>query len=414
MALTDPSFESWGGADSPVSIDYSLVVIEEIRHEVVQGLQRFSRGGLEVGGVFYGTRDGRQVRIQAMRPIQCEHKEGPSFVLSEADRAALERQLREEAHDPNLAGLTCVGWFVSHTRGELALTESDQEIFSSFFPNPWQVTLVVRPGRASSMRAAFFVWEPDGTVRADRSYKEFDFPDRLAGVLDRPRAGFRAEQARLGYRSAGAPVPVPARHDPAPGSVAAPARLFETSNYMPAPAPRRSNWLWVAGIAVLVVAVAAIAAWRYFFAPQRPEPLSLAVLEQAGQLQVQWNPMARPIQRAVRGYLEFVDGGESATIALSRPQLESGEYQYARKSGDVEVRLVAEGEDNQLVSERSHFVGRPPAAPQNEELRALEAKKAELEAEVERLRRENAAQAARIQQLNTTIRVLQSRLGITQ
>jgi proteasome lid subunit RPN8/RPN11 len=414
MALTDPNFESWGVEESPISIDYSLVVIEEIRHEVAQGLQRFSRGGLEVGGVLYGARDGRKVRIQAMRPIECEHKLGPSFVLSEADRAALEQQLREEAGDPGLAGLICVGWYVSHTRGEIALTEADREIFSSFFPNPWQVTLVVRPGRAGSMRAAFFVWEADGSVQADRSYKEFDFPDRLAGVLDRPRGGPRGETLRLGYRSAGAPIPIPTRHDPAPGAPAPPAGLFETSHYMPAPLPQRRRWPWVAGIAAAVLAAVGLLGSRYWFAPETPEPLALAVLEQAGQLQVQWNPVARPIQKAVRGYLEFVDGGESSTIALSRPELESGKYQYVRKSGDVEVRLVAENADNQLVSERSHFVGRPPVVPQNEELRALEAQKAELEAEVERLRRENASQAARIQQLNTMIRVLQSRLGIAQ
>ena len=35
------------------------------------------------------------------------------------------------------------------------------------------------------MRAGFFVREADGTVKSESSYLEFNFPDRLAGVLDR-------------------------------------------------------------------------------------------------------------------------------------------------------------------------------------------------------------------------------------
>jgi len=45
----DTHFGSWTVAESPLTIEYSLVVIEEIRHVVTEGFQRLSRGGLEVG-----------------------------------------------------------------------------------------------------------------------------------------------------------------------------------------------------------------------------------------------------------------------------------------------------------------------------------------------------------------------------
>ena len=166
-------------------IEYSLVVIEEIRHQVAEGFQRLSRGGIEVGGVLYGTRDGRTVRVLAMRPIACEHARGPGFLFSDKDRVALNEQLVHDKEDPQLQDLISVGWFLSHTRSEIALTESDLEIYSIFFPAPWQVCLIIRPGRGGSMRAGFFVREADGTVRGERSYLEFNFPDRLAGVIDR-------------------------------------------------------------------------------------------------------------------------------------------------------------------------------------------------------------------------------------
>ena len=46
----DTNFGSWAVAESPLTIEYSLVVIEEIRHVVTEGFQRLSRGGLECLG----------------------------------------------------------------------------------------------------------------------------------------------------------------------------------------------------------------------------------------------------------------------------------------------------------------------------------------------------------------------------
>src|SRR6266849_4164333 len=184
--MSDVKFGSWSVAESPITIEYSLVVIEEIRHEVAEGFQRLSRGGIEVGGVLYGSREGRTVRIMAMREIACEHARGPTFHLSGNDRALLTAQLEREREDPRLSGMTVVGWFLSHTRSEITLQQSDLETYGKFFPEPWQVTMVIRPGRASTMRAGFFVRESDGTVKTDHSYHDFQFPDRLAGMLDRP------------------------------------------------------------------------------------------------------------------------------------------------------------------------------------------------------------------------------------
>ena len=159
ISMNDVTFGTWSSAASSVTIEYSLVVVEEIRHEVAEGFQKLSRGGIEVGGLLYGVREGQIVRIMAIRPATCEHAGGPTFRLSERDRAALHEQIRQDQTDARLEDLVCVGWYVSHTRTEITLTESDQEIFSSFFAQPWQVTLVVRPSRGGNMRAGFFVRE---------------------------------------------------------------------------------------------------------------------------------------------------------------------------------------------------------------------------------------------------------------
>src|SRR5216683_5141896 len=122
--MSDVKVGSWSVGESPITVEYSLVVIEEIRHEVAEGFQRLSRGGIEVGGVLYGAREGRTVRIMAMREIACEHARGPTFHLSDNDRALLTTQLEREREAPRLSGMTAVGWFLSHTRSEIVLQPS--------------------------------------------------------------------------------------------------------------------------------------------------------------------------------------------------------------------------------------------------------------------------------------------------
>src|SRR5580700_685061 len=263
--MSENKLAAWSVAESPISIEYSLVVIEEIRHEVAEGFQRLSRGGIEVGGILYGTRDGRTVRVLAMRPIACEHARGPAFLLSDKDRVALNEQLVRDKDEPNLEGLISVGWFLSHTRSEIALTESDQEIYSIFFPTPWQVTLVIRPGRGGSMRAGFFVREADGTVKSENSYLEFNFPDRLAGVLDRV-PGPRPERVQGERRVNAVPRPEVFQNPAAVVSTGAAAMArremvtqpdlgvpsFGQPKFVPAGPPKK-KWPWLVGWAVLVI-----------------------------------------------------------------------------------------------------------------------------------------------------------------
>jgi proteasome lid subunit RPN8/RPN11 len=435
---TDVKFGSWSVAESPITVEYSLVVIEEIRHEVAEGYQRLSRGGIEVGGVLYGTRDGRTLRVLAIRPIACEHARGPGFLFSDKDRVALNEQLLRDKDDPQFKDLISVGWFLSHTRTEIALTESDLEIYSIFFPAPWQVTMVVRPGRGGTMRAGFFLREADGTVRGDRSYLEFNFPDRLAGVLDLPErparervprenaerrtaAVFRSEQVGI---AAGAPAGT------ATGAVSAMVRrelpaVVQTLDQGPQlllPQPAKRKWPWL--LAWALVLIAAIVFGLRYWMPSTPEPMALTVVERDSQLQIEWNHSAKPVATAVRGSLQILDGADLRTVPLTPQALASGKFAYQRKSGDIEVRMTVENAEGAKSQEASRFLGHPPAATPpvaaapapapavSQDVVELQKRREELEAEVQRLRRENSSQADKIRQLERTLRVLETRLNI--
>lgn len=432
--MSDVKFGSWTVAESPIAIEYSLVVIEEIRHEVVEGFQRLSRGGIEVGGILYGTREGRKVRILAIRPIHCEHARGPAFLLSDNDASALAEQLERDQQDPQLEGFVCVGWFLSHTRSEIQLADTDLEIYTAFFGAPWQVSMVVRPGRGGRMRAGFFIREADGNVNSERSYQEFNFPDRLAGVLDRAPRSERAVERRpvLEKRSSGreGAGTAPALSPPGAGrdlSVPPPtfgmlgsssqsgaqsgARSASASAdfLLPAP-PSKKKWPWLVLWAVAVLGLA-VFGLRYFMERAGPQPLALTVLEHDGQLQIEWNRNSRAVTAAVRGTLTIQDGPEAQNVPLAAPDLARGNFTYQRRTGDIEVRLDVEDLEGDRVQEASRYLGQPPQKVAPAEMQALEEKRNQLQAEINRLKGTNAAQAARIQELERTVRILQARLG---
>ena len=129
------------------------------------------------------------------------------------------------------------------------------------------------------MRAGFFVREADSTVKGERSYLEFNFPDRLAGVLDRV-PGPRPERVQ-GERRGNAvprPEPYPGASElvtgmASTGAAAMARRELVTQPELTVPSvgqpkfvtagPPKKKWPWLAGWALLVIA-AAVFGLRYW------------------------------------------------------------------------------------------------------------------------------------------------------
>ena len=178
----DPRKGVWAPRGSPIRIEYSLEVLEQVRAACAS-----AHRGTEGGGVFYGSYSDGVACIEAWRPIACEHAQGRVLALSERDRAALLESLRAAKTDAGLAHVKAVGCFVSHTRGDLTLTEDDRRLFDEFFPERWQVLLIVRPFRMGVTRAGFFVRDANGRLDS-ASLQEFTIGVQQAGAAPPPPA----------------------------------------------------------------------------------------------------------------------------------------------------------------------------------------------------------------------------------
>ena len=154
----------WDAPGTAVKVVYSLQLFHEIDFLVNEGYRKIPHGGIEVGGLLFGTISGGEVRIEAFRPIDCEHASGPSLQLSERDLNELENQLTAPNTDRDLAKFAPIGWFLAHTRGPLELTEAEAKQFDRFFPEAAKLTVLVKPERFQPTRFGFLVRKADGVM----------------------------------------------------------------------------------------------------------------------------------------------------------------------------------------------------------------------------------------------------------
>src|SRR5579863_3840117 len=166
-------FASWCVPEYPGAIEYPFEVMDEIRAFACDELLQLSHGGKEVGGVLFGTRREDLIRILTWRPIACDYTQGESLLLSFNDRMNLAVQLELARQNADLKDLRPLGWFVSHMQDSVSLSASDLEIYNGFFPEAWQVALVICPKGGGRAQAGFFVREGD-KLQAEGSYQCFD------------------------------------------------------------------------------------------------------------------------------------------------------------------------------------------------------------------------------------------------
>ena len=366
--------------------------------------------------------------------LDCEHAYGPSFVLSPPDEARLAGMLSAQA---GFAGGCCpVGWYHSHTRSEIFLSDGDLALHQRFFPESWQVALVMKPHTFQPARIGFFFRQADGSIQANASCRE----DTLGALPMRqlpprmPTAAFRDDPPQQNSRPVLVPSPVLESAAAPPPAVAESAPTLTDTAAADLPIPKfvveseSSARRWMAvGIGIVALAGIAGAAYqvRQMWLPQlldairpaaqvvptAPDPLGLRTIDREGQLQIQWDRNSSSVRRATDAILEITDGSPlPVATQLDTAHLETGSFTYARTAEKVDVLLIVHQKDGPDVREVTSFLGKLPTRKTVEEQEAEQKQREEAAQQAAKMKADLTFQAAKTKKLEKEVQTMREEL----
>jgi hypothetical protein len=351
-------------------------VIDRILLEVMRGFGAVPKRGAEVGGLLLGTaevEDGRiVVKVEEFEPVECDHAAGPSYILSDEDRAAFLEAVQRWTPGPERR-IYAVGYYRGHTRDGICLAAEDLSVLQEYFPEPSAIALVVKPYATKVSRAGIFFRE-DGQFRADASYLEFPFRRKELGGGS---SGLEkiAAAARFGQKASEEPrIPEPAAETQPPveerpmfgESYGAPAGGGE-SHEAPNRKSARSGWVWIP-LSFIFMLLGVVLGFQIALSMRPKQPanpwleawdMALQVRRAGEELSVTWDPLSPAVRNATRGALIIQSRDETRTIDLRGTQLQGGNVIYRGVPERVIFRLEVYPRDRTVVSEVAEFRKEP-------------------------------------------------------
>lgn len=365
-----PSHYVWEVAGKPVSIHLDFNVLDRLGMDVMRGFGAVPKRGAEVGGLLLGSfeqnGDKLVVRVEDFVPVVCDHMKGPSYLLTEKDQARFEetvQRLKSAREDePKL-----VGYYRSHTRDGLGLSDEDVEIFERYLGDASQIVLLVRPFATRTSIGAFFFQEPGG-FRRESSYQEFPFRRRDLGGGNAVPA--RTVQADSVIESTGEEPDLREWVKRRGGGEGRPERV-RVEKARPEPdnsvANFRSRWVWVP-LSFVFLIVGVVVGFQSATMLHQGDldrlaatdlSLGLTAKSEAGKVVVRWDRSNKAIQNAASGVLRILDGDFSKVVNLDTRQLQNGSVIYMSADNRVGFRLEVTTTRRTTLSESTEYIPAP-------------------------------------------------------
>jgi len=234
--------------------------------------------------------------------------------------------------------------------------------------------------------------------------------DRWMGPSSRPSA---SEVASAGRQPPAVVVKAaPPQEAPIPGSAApaGPAGSPTTAVASAATGP-------VAAVPAVPAAVPAkaepsVPALPSSAAPALPAPppsAALTATDVQGQLQIRWDRTAPAVLQGQKAVLEITDGVAKSAVPLDRDRLRAGNFNYARRSERVDVRLTIDNGRGGRLQDYTIFLGKlPDRNPPGDAW--LKKQRDDLALEAARLKVELATQSERARKAERALEDLQKQV----
>jgi hypothetical protein len=335
----------WEASGKAVSVRLSPDLINRLGLAVREGFKSLRRRGLETGGFLIGTtrEEGARIAVEVVdfEPVESEHANGPSYLLSDADRRLLEIGIA--AHNRSGGKSSIVGFYRSHTRPDFCITDEDAALFSRYFPKASDVFLLIKSNEGGAPTGGFIIREA-GAVLSRRPYTEFPLNLTIAKPRAREIPGSAVQRSTRPLQ--------------------APTRVVQ---FVPTQAPKRAAWTAKWSIGLATAAVIALAVGLSFgsrksgtISAEPVHPLALNVTNSGKSLKLSWDHQVSG--RASRAVLWIRDGKDEQRFELDSKQLSEGSIAYWPRNSDVNFRLelVADGAG---VTESVRAIGGPSQAP---------------------------------------------------
>jgi hypothetical protein len=136
-------YVTWRPPESP-PIDIRRRAMEGIHREVNEAFASAPHRSAETGGILLGRRAEDRIVVEDFEPVPSEHRFGPCYRLSDADRAQLEETV-EWFRGGAQPGLSVLGYYRSQTAPDFELSREDEELRHACFAADEDLVLLVKP-----------------------------------------------------------------------------------------------------------------------------------------------------------------------------------------------------------------------------------------------------------------------------
>lgn len=372
----------WEPAGKGIRVGLELTVVDRLLRDVKSAFGSTPRRGVEIGGILLGSiQEDGTISIQEYERVECSHENGPAYSLTEEERAKFAALVQGRGRVEGAANYA-VGYFRSHTREGLGVSEDDVKIFDELFPEDGNVILIVKPYATRASRAGIFFRE-NGAVHRESCCEEFDLrPTEPAGEPE-PSGGSSEVSCKLATLSDTISCSEASRPEEGNSSASAPTiegtpvMNTETTagilgiNQPTAPgggdqvtSPSRRGWIWLPLSFVFLllgvflgIQVSVSVGQKLPGALRAGDPLALGLnaTSSGESVHLRWDRGSSVVKSGQGARLIIGDGGAEKTVMLTQDQLQFGSVIYHRGSPQVRFRLEVEVRDRVTLTETLDF-----------------------------------------------------------